>query len=630
MQYRREIDGLRAIAVLSVVFFHAGFKGFGGGFVGVDVFFVISGYLITSIIVGEKLAGGFSFLRFYERRARRILPALFLVVVATIPFAWLWMLPGDMKDFAQSVAFVSFFSSNILFWKESGYFDTVTELKPLLHTWSLAVEEQYYLIFPLLLLLLLRKGRRWAMIGLSLLCVASFVAAQTGSLKNPVKTFYLLQTRGWELLIGALISLYVYGRQIAWGRSDAATRAINEAGGLLGLALIVAAIVFFDETTPFPGVYALLPTFGAGLIILCASQETWVGRVLGWKVPVGIGLISYSFYLWHQPLFALGRYIDPDITWYELLMLAGLAGVLATLSWRYVERPFRDRNMVSRRQIFAFSLAGSALLGLFGWVGHATEGFAGRYSPKDASLTLPMEQRDNYVWARFNERLYKPFDPNGGRKILVIGDSYSADFLNAVHEAGLNRNLQFSTYPISATCGNLYLTIDLLPKIDPKERAFCRTQNWYANDQLRERMKESDAIWVIGSWREWQAQLLPESKRNLERDFGKKVIVVGRKDLGRVNLRQLVSMPEKERIKLESNMRRAHVRTNDLMKKTLGQDFLDISELLCGSSTKCRPFTRDGKLISFDGGHLTEDGARYLGQRLTESTEARKLLGVVD
>jgi peptidoglycan/LPS O-acetylase OafA/YrhL len=148
MDYRREIDGLRAIAVLSVVFFHAGFAGFSGGFVGVDVFFVISGYLITSLIIAEKRAGHFSLLKFYERRAWRILPALFLVIVACIPFAWWWMLPGDLQDFAQSVASISLFSSNILFWRESGYFDTATELKPLLHTLSLAVEEQYYLIFP--------------------------------------------------------------------------------------------------------------------------------------------------------------------------------------------------------------------------------------------------------------------------------------------------------------------------------------------------------------------------------------------------------------------------------------------------------------------------------------------------
>lgn len=630
MQYRREIDGLRAVAVISVVLFHAGIETFAGGFVGVDVFFVISGYLITFIIIGEKAAGHFSFLRFYERRARRILPALFLVIVVTIPVAWLLLLPDPMKNFAESVAFVSFFSSNILFWRESGYFDTATELKPLLHTWSLAVEEQYYLIFPLLLLALLRKGKRWAGIVLASLCIASFIAAQIGSMKDPTKAFYLLPTRGWEMLIGALLALHVFNRKIAWAQSETATQYVNEAAGLLGLGLIALAIFTFDQTTPFPGIYALLPTIGAGLIILCATPETLTGRALGRRLPVGIGLISYSFYLWHQPLFALARYGNPDIKSHELLLLAGLAGCLAYLSWRYLERPFRNATSVSGKQVLAFSLIGSALLALFGWAGHATEGFVGRYSIKDQSLLVPTEERANYVWRRFNEHVLKDFDPQGGRRILIVGDSYSADFLNALYESGLNEGLQISTYRVSESCGNLYLKVDLLPQVSSKDRAFCKKQNWYGNDKLQDLMRQADAIWLISSWKPWQMKLLPESKRNLERDFGKKVLVFGRKDLGRIDLRQMMFLSEKERIELQTNMRSAHVRVNGAMSRMLGKDFVDLSMLLCGHRTKCHPFTKDGKLISFDGGHLTEDGAKYLGQRLAGSVETRRLMGLAN
>ena len=178
MDYRREIDGLRAIAVVPVILFHAGFETFSGGFVGVDVFFVISGYLITSIILAELEQGKFSIVNFYERRARRILPALFLVMLVCIPFAWLWLLPSDMKDFSQSLVAVAVFASNILFWRESGYFDTAAELKPLLHTWSLAVEEQYYVLFPLFLMLFWRLGKRWILGTLGLVFVASLAVAQ--------------------------------------------------------------------------------------------------------------------------------------------------------------------------------------------------------------------------------------------------------------------------------------------------------------------------------------------------------------------------------------------------------------------------------------------------------------------
>lgn len=630
MQYRREIDGLRAIAVLAVVLFHAGVEEFSGGFIGVDVFFVISGYLITSIIISEKVAGTFSFVGFYERRARRILPALFFVIVAIIPVAWLWLLPTDMKDFAQSVAFVSFFSSNMLFWQESGYFDTAVELKPLLHTWSLAVEEQYYLIFPLLLLALLRIGRTWAIIILALACVASFVAAQIGSLLDPVKAFYLLPTRAWELLIGALISLQCFGRKMVWMHSEIATKAINEGASLIGLGLIASGVFIFDQTTPFPGIYALLPTVGAALIILCATSETLVGWLLGRRLLVGIGLISYSFYLWHQPLFALARYWKPGVKWYELLLLAGLAGLLAYLSWRYVERPFRNKASVSRKQIVVFSATGSVLLALFGLLGHVSEGFTDRYSPHDQALLVPVEQREKYTWSRFNERELKSFEPQGGRKILIIGDSYSADVLNALYETGLNKGLQISTYHISASCGNLYLSIDLSSEIAPKDLARCRKKNWYANDQLQELMRQADAIWLISSWKEWQAKLLPESKRNLEKDFGKKVFVFGRKNFGSINLRRLLLRSESERIELQTRMHKMHVVTNDLMSRTITENFIDLSKLLCGGGNKCHPFTKDGKLIAFDEGHLTEDGARYLGKRLSESAEIREVLGLMD
>ena len=208
MKYRREIDGLRALAVLPVILFHAGFSTFSGGFVGVDIFFVISGYLITTIIVAEIKKGNFSLFKFYERRARRILPALFFVMLFMIPFALIWMIPEELKSFSQGLVAVPLFASNILFWLTSGYFDNATELNPLIHTWTLAVEEQFYIIFPLFLLLTYHLGRKWIISFLCLVALISVLGANWGSAAHPNFTFYALPTRAFEILIGALISLH--------------------------------------------------------------------------------------------------------------------------------------------------------------------------------------------------------------------------------------------------------------------------------------------------------------------------------------------------------------------------------------------------------------------------------------
>ena len=247
MRYRAEIDGLRAIAVIPVILFHAKFKLFSGGFVGVDVFFVISGYLITTLILSELEEDKFSILKFYERRARRILPALFFLMAACVPFAYLWLPRQDLMNFSESIVAVSFFASNILFWLTSGYFDIATELKPLIHTWSLAVEEQYYVFFPLLLLVSWRFGKRSIAYLMSGIALASIALAYYTGTRHPSAGFYLLPTRAWELFIGAFIAFYYTNhnikRHIYW---------VSESSSLLGLILILGAVFLYNEKTPFP------------------------------------------------------------------------------------------------------------------------------------------------------------------------------------------------------------------------------------------------------------------------------------------------------------------------------------------------------------------------------------------
>ncbi len=313
MEYRKEIDGLRALAVLPVILFHAGFETFSGGFVGVDVFFVISGYLITSIILIELELGDFSIVNFYDRRLRRIMPGLFAVILTCIPFAWILLSPADLISFAKSLVAVPLFVSNIYFWSDGGYFETAAELKPLLHTWSLAVEEQYYLIFPIFLMMLCKLRRRWIFVSLGLVSLASLAIAQWATYTHPTSAFFLLPTRGWELMIGAFAAFY-----LSQGKCKDFGKSVSEFSGWLGIAMVFFGVFFYSKITPFPGFYALVPTLGTLLIILFATQKTTVGRFLGNKAFVGIGLISYSAYLWHQPILAFARNWSKELDAYQI------------------------------------------------------------------------------------------------------------------------------------------------------------------------------------------------------------------------------------------------------------------------------------------------------------------------
>jgi peptidoglycan/LPS O-acetylase OafA/YrhL len=424
MEYRREIDGLRAIAVITVIFFHAGFDAFGGGFVGVDIFFVISGYLITTIISDELGRDKFSIVSFYERRARRILPALFFVMLVCIPIACFFLMPRDLKDLSKSLIAVSLFASNILFWRESTYFDTAADLKPLLHTWSLAVEGQYYLIFPLLLLLLWRLDKRWIVGTLALIMFATFTFAQWAAYAKPVAAFYLLPARVWEFLIGALAAFFPSGtNRTEFGKT------FNEVGGWLGGALILYAVFTFNKQTPVPGVCALFPVFGALLVILCATQKTMIGRVLGSKLFVGVGLISYSAYLWHQPVFAFARHIgieDPNLYIYEIL--AAMSFCLAYLSWRFVELPFRDRMKFRPSMVFGFSISLVVVFCWLGFIGYKFSEEVGRFGNDEKYGLLVDRLRFNYGLSKDCD--IKVVDAESCRtslhpEILLWGDSFA-------------------------------------------------------------------------------------------------------------------------------------------------------------------------------------------------------------
>lgn len=419
MQYRPEIDGLRAVAVLPVILFHAGFGVFSGGFIGVDVFFVISGYLITNILLHDLSSGKFSILQFYERRARRIVPALFTVMLACLPFAYVWMLPSQLEEFSKSIISVVLFSSNIFFWSQEGYFASASELKPLLHTWSLAVEEQYYLVFPFFLAFLSRAGRRRVFLSVIFLAILSFLLAEWGWRNAPNANFYLAPTRAWELLGGSICAF------LAADRAQRSSNALSAAG----LSLILLSIFCYGDSTPFPGVYALGPVLGAMLIILFAGQGTWVARLLSSRGLVGVGLISYSAYLWHQPLYAFARLrslTEPGQA--LMLLLAAASLLLAWATWRYVEQPFRRRKnplLASRKHVFAASIIGGSAFFALGVAGDAGEGFAWRNAKlesMDARLAL------NYGLHRDCEGEFnssKNCSTSESPDVLLWGDSFA-------------------------------------------------------------------------------------------------------------------------------------------------------------------------------------------------------------
>lgn len=445
MRYRREIDGLRAVAVLPVILFHAGLPIFPGGFLGVDVFFVISGYLITTILLEDFEAGRYSVLGFYERRARRILPALFVVMAATIVVAPILMLPSQMAPMAESIAAVSLFVSNLYFLSQIDYFAPASELQPLLHTWSLAVEEQFYLVFPPVLAVLWRRGLRrtvWALTGVAL---ASLVIAEIGAAQSADRNFFFTLSRVWELLAGALAAAALRHRSFA-GRDMAAAP---------GLLMIAGSMLFLGRATAFPSLWTLVPVLGTVLVILFAGSGTVVARILGFRPLVGIGLISYSAYLWHHPLFAFARLslIEARPVW-VMLGLAALSLGLAYVTWRWVEQPFRRAERLPRRAtLFAVAALVMVLSFGLGAAGRLTHGFDGLWRAAwpdkaaildviaaakteknpldDGTCRFNVSRVDEAVTARLLA-CRDQFGPG----IAVLGDSHAVDLFSVIAADG--------------------------------------------------------------------------------------------------------------------------------------------------------------------------------------------------
>ena len=593
MKYRSEIDGLRAVAVLPVILFHAGVETFSGGYVGVDVFLVISGYLITSIVLTQVRAGSFSLLRFYERRARRILPALFLVMLCCIPPAYLLMLPDDLENFGQSLVATTAFANNVLLFLTSGYWAHATEFKPLVHTWSLGVEEQYYAVAPLLVMLFWRS-RPLLLASLLLGVLFSLAFSQFAVARWPDFNFYLIFSRVWELGLGALVAVHLADRRKQPGRL------MGQNLSLLGLVLIGLAIVTFDAATPHPAWPTLLPVLGTVLVIVYAADNNAVGALLSRPWLVGIGLVSFSAYLWHQPLFAFARIasLEEPSTWL-LVALGGLSLGLAYLSWRFVESPCRDRLRTPGRVFMPAIGAAAMILAGTGYYLHDTAGLLHRWPE--------LAQHGNYGSTRnieFNESAFRfkdaRFSDNGRPNVLVIGNSFARDFINA----GL-ANGYFRTHNLSYT----------------DEFEVCDVA---AAESHLERMKASDFIIFASGYS-------GEKARCIVRFLGTgaarhaRVIVIGSKNFG-ANNNAVMLLPEERRYGFRARVMDEAMRFNREAAHVLpAEHYVDIIAMLADEQGRVPVFTPDRRFISQDRQHLTRDGARYVGQIIFEHPLLRPL-----
>ncbi|MEJ8574361.1 acyltransferase family protein [Microbaculum marinum] len=617
MEYRAEIDGLRAVAVLSVVFFHLGWNAFPGGFVGVDVFFVISGYLITKRIVGDLDAGRFTFRRFYMARVRRILPAMLATVALVFVAATILFSPTLLAETGQASIATVLSAYNILLFLQVSYFDTEALFKPLLHMWSLGVEEQFYLVWPALLLAwaaVPSRSLRLAAIGI--LAIASVAASQWAVEWSPSAAYYLTPFRVHEFLVGAVLVRTNAGLSLPAAMRDGMTAA--------GVGLIAYAVVVYSEATPFPGVAALVPCLGAGLVIF-AGRSRVASLLLCNRAMVGVGLISYSLYLVHWPVIVFYRYaaVTEGGTAIDIILIASMI-LLAVLMYRYVETPFRvpAKAGLSSRTVLAACCGAAVAISATAAAAVTEEGWPSRMAPEVAQMVANIKRSRAETWDYVSEPDspgQQPFD-RGGVKVLILGDSHSKDLFNAVYlNPGMWGDMQFRRLSLPPNCLGLMKKGDAF---EPRTKDEKDCVERIAAVRESSQYKKADAIIGVMRW-------YPIALRNLDafKEFagrhGARLALTTRK-IEFADVPELVSrmggIDRAESI-LRSTVVDKWRLSNKLLTRQAGEQgipILDLYPVSCPGE-HCPLETPDHQLAYLDGHHWSLEGARYFGRMMAEA-----------
>ncbi len=613
LTYRSDVDGLRALAVIPVLLFHIGIST--GGFVGVDIFFVISGFLITSLIVREQAAGGFSIAGFYERRVRRIAPALLLVLATFLVLSIFALAPSDRENLGKTTLLALASISNFHFAFDVDYFRRGADVQPLLHTWSLGVEEQFYLVFPLLVTFLARRRVSMPLVFWGLFAL-SLAFSSYGALNNSTADFYLLPSRAWELLTGSLLAIGAVPK--------VTSRLGREALGLVGLALVAGSVLLINGLTPFPGIGALAPCLGAAALIHAGvSGPNLASRLLSLKPMVAVGLISYSLYLWHWPILTFQRmgwtFFPYDSKIGAGIVVIGLSVIASWLTWRFVEQPFRGKRMPTRKVMTILGVAALAIAAL-ATVLFATKGLpdllpnqAGPYA-KYVSYNADINQRRGIclLWKRKDSRLDDAacLTPAGDRpNILIIGDSHAANLWLGLHEVFPEYHFLQAT---AASCKPL-----------PVQTG----PTWDRCDELTKRVYEDflpgrpvDAVVLMGNWKADDVKPVARAAQRI-RAMGMKVIWVGPLVQYDQEAPRLLNLAAKRQDpSILDRHRKPGPRQVDALMATkaveTGIPYYSVVNALCDAKT-CKT-TSNGAPIQYDGAHMTGEGSRYIAAALRQ------------
>jgi peptidoglycan/LPS O-acetylase OafA/YrhL len=608
VRYRVDVDGLRAIAVLSVLFFHVGAPFAAGGFVGVDIFFVISGFVITGRVLADIGKDRFSIVDFYRRRIRRIFPALAVTLVACVPVFYVLMLPDDRTEFLQSLVAAIFSVSNIYFWKTSGYFDPAGSIRPLLHTWSLAVEEQFYLFAPIFFGIVLRQSR-WLVSGiLILVAISSLALSVVLTFRAPSANFFLLPTRAWELLLGALVAVF--------GAQAVAHSLLGKTACWAGLGLIAAAIAAYTPETPFPGLAALPPTLGAALIIAYGgAEETWTSRLLSSWPMVTIGQISYSLYLVHWPIIVAARFwLLSEPGFIAATVICAVSLLLAALSYKYIENPIRYSSSpwLSGRALFAAATATAGIVGLIGYAGAA---IAKRQSGSAVMEAKSTAVENSVGWEPhcfLQNRPYTDWNAAACLRIsghpqtaLLWGDSFAAHYVAGLAQLAGSAKVNLLQYT-AAGCPPVFGYTSL---------AIRHCQDF--NDNMLNVVAQHDVKIVIMSarWDLLRGRGLEGIKPTLEklRKMQLEVYVLGASPIFPFRPEYLARRRVKADGTAEASWQIGSEQSerNALLRAHVGTDatFIDPLPVLCPEH-KCVYLSR-GKYLFADYGHFSADGSKF-------------------